>query len=62
MTVTETSSTLQKSERLHYSATVTLLYKETAQKVDIEAIDALCGLFGCEVGDILAHVPSKAAK
>ena len=32
-------------------ATITLLYKETAQKVDLEAIEKLCCLFGCEIGD-----------
>lgn len=34
-------------------ATVTLLYKETAQKIDIEALDKLCRLFECEVADML---------
>ncbi|MFO1369082.1 MAG: helix-turn-helix transcriptional regulator [Marinagarivorans sp.] len=34
-------------------ATVTLLYKETAQKVDLEAIEELCVLFKCGVGDPL---------
>ncbi|TWX70424.1 helix-turn-helix domain-containing protein [Colwellia sp. C1TZA3] len=33
--------------------TVTLLYKETAQRIDLEAIDKLCGLFDCEVEDLL---------
>ena len=33
--------------------TVTLLYKETAQCIDLEAIDKLCELFDCEVGDLL---------
>lgn len=33
--------------------TVTLMYKETAQKIDIEALDKLCCLFQCEVGDLL---------
>jgi putative transcriptional regulator len=33
--------------------TVTLLYKETAQRIDLEAIDKLCDLFECEVGDLL---------
>jgi putative transcriptional regulator len=32
--------------------TVTLLYKETAQKVDLEAIDKLCILFECGVGEL----------
>jgi len=33
--------------------TVTLLYKETAQRIDLDAIEKLCRLFGCEVGDLL---------
>ncbi|WP_375603252.1 helix-turn-helix domain-containing protein [Enterobacter hormaechei] len=33
--------------------TVTLMYKETAQKIDIEALDKLCQLFNCKVADIL---------
>jgi putative transcriptional regulator len=33
--------------------TVTLLYNETAQKVDLEAIEKLCALFECQVGDLL---------
>ena len=34
-------------------ATVTLLYKETAQKVDLDTIEKLCLLFGCGIGDLL---------
>jgi putative transcriptional regulator len=34
-------------------ATVTLLYKETAQKVDLEALEKICSLFNCSVGDLL---------
>lgn len=34
-------------------ATVTLLYKETAQKVDLDAIEKLCRLFECQIGDLL---------
>lgn len=33
-------------------ATVTLLYKETAKKVDVEAIEQLCLLFDCEIGEL----------
>lgn len=36
-------------------ATITLLYKETAQKVDLEAIEKLCMLFECQVGELLEH-------
>ncbi|MFA5678927.1 MAG: helix-turn-helix transcriptional regulator [Pseudomonas sp.] len=37
--------------------TVTLLYRETAQRVDLDALDKLCKLFECEVGDILEFIP-----
>ena len=33
--------------------TVTLMYKETAQKIDIEALDKLCRLFQCDISDML---------
>ena len=44
--------------------TVTLLYRETATRVDLEAVDKLCRLFECEVGDLFSftnslHQPSK---
>ena len=40
--------------------TVTLLYKETALKVDLEALDKLCDLFNCPLNDILEKVPSDS--
>lgn len=42
--------------------TVTLLYKETAKKVDLDAIDKLCVLFDCEVGDLLEKTEDKHEK
>ena len=38
--------------------TVTLLYKETAQRIDLDTIDKLCDLFECEVSDLLEKVKS----
>ena len=35
--------------------TVTLLYKETATRVDLSAINAMCELFDCDVGDLFSH-------
>lgn len=35
--------------------TVTLLYKETATRVDLESIEKLCQLFDCGVGDIFEY-------
>lgn len=39
--------------------TLTLMYKETAQKVDLDALEKLCELFDCEVHEILERVPAK---
>ncbi|WP_440905304.1 helix-turn-helix domain-containing protein [Catenovulum sp. SX2] len=33
--------------------TVTLMYKETAQKYDVIALDKLCELFSCDISDLL---------
>lgn len=35
--------------------TVTLLYKETASRIDLETLDRLCWLFSCDVGDLLEY-------
>ena len=37
-------------------STVTSLYKETATRLDLGAVDVLCNLFGCSVGDLFEHV------
>lgn len=36
--------------------TITLLYYEKAQQVDLETMDRLCRLFNCEVGDLFELV------
>jgi putative transcriptional regulator len=36
--------------------TITLLYNETATRVDLLAIDVLCKFFECSVGDLLEYV------
>ena len=41
--------------------TLTLLYKEDAQKLDLMALDKLCEFFGCEVHEILEWIPSKSS-
>lgn len=35
--------------------TVTLLYKETATRVDLDAVEKLCELFECEVGELFSY-------
>lgn len=59
-------STLMGREKLRISdvarltglnrSTITSLYRETATRVDLPAIDALCATFGCKVGDLLEFV------
>ena len=38
--------------------TITLLYNETAARVDIDAMDKLCALFNVTVGELFERVPS----
>jgi putative transcriptional regulator len=39
--------------------TVTLLYKETATRVDLEAIEILCRYFNCEIGELFELVDDE---
>lgn len=41
--------------------TVTLLYDETAVRVDLDAIDKLCSLFGVSVGELFERVADATA-
>ena len=41
--------------------TITLLYNETANRIDLQAIDSLCRLFKCSVGDLLEYKDSDNA-
>lgn len=41
--------------------TITLLYDETAARVDLEAIDRLCEYLGVSVAELFEYVPNKAA-
>ena len=36
-------------------STITALYKETATRVDIEAIDSICKYFKCGVSDLFEY-------
>lgn len=40
--------------------TITLLYDETAVRVDLDAIDKLCELFGVEVGALFERVADQS--
>jgi len=41
--------------------TITLMYNETANRIDLQAIDSLCRLFKCSVGDLLEYKDSDNA-
>ena len=42
-------------------STVAALYRETATRVDLPAINKLCGLFRCNVAELFEYVPDVDA-
>lgn len=42
--------------------TITLLYNETATRVDLDAVDALCKLFDCDLSSLLEYVPENSQR
>ncbi|MES9929882.1 MAG: helix-turn-helix transcriptional regulator [Candidatus Thiodiazotropha sp. 6PDIVS] len=36
--------------------TITLLYKETAQRVELDAMDRLCKFFDCQISELFEYV------
>jgi putative transcriptional regulator len=41
--------------------TLTRLYYETSERVELEALDRLCEYFGCEIEQLLEYVPDAAS-
>lgn len=39
--------------------TLTRLYYETAERVELDVLDKLCDYFGVEVSDLLERVPTQ---
>jgi putative transcriptional regulator len=39
-------------------STITALYRETATRVELPAIEQLCALFNCTVGELFEVVPA----
>lgn len=37
--------------------TITLLYRETAERVELDTMERLCKLFACGVGDLFEYIP-----
>jgi putative transcriptional regulator len=48
-------SDVERATGLHRHK-ITVLYKETAIKVDLDTIDKLCEFFECEVGELFERV------
>jgi len=42
--------------------TLTRLYHETVERIDIAALDVLCSYLCCHVGDLLEYIPTKDAE
>ncbi|WP_295680584.1 helix-turn-helix transcriptional regulator [uncultured Nevskia sp.] len=38
-------------------STLTAMYYETTQRIDLESVNALCRYFGCKVEDLFVYVP-----
>lgn len=36
-------------------STITALYKETATRIDLQAVEQLCRLFDCQVGELFEY-------
>jgi putative transcriptional regulator len=41
--------------------TVTLLYKETAQRIELDAMEKLCRLFNCQISDLFELIDDQPA-
>lgn len=39
--------------------TITLLYNETATRVDLETMNNLCKLFNCSLSDLFEFIPDE---
>jgi len=51
-------SDLERETGLHRNS-ITLLYKETASRVDLGTINKLCEYFECEVSDLFEYIPDE---
>jgi len=49
-------SDLERATGLHRNS-ITLLYKETATRIDLNTIDKLCEFFECKVSDLFEYIP-----
>jgi len=51
-------SDLARATGLHRNS-ISLLYKEEANRVELDTINKLCEHFKCEVSDLFEYIPEK---
>jgi len=51
---------LARETGLHRN-TITLLYKEEAARVELEAMEKLCIYFNCTIGDLFEFIPDESS-
>jgi putative transcriptional regulator len=49
---------VERETGLHRNS-ITLLYKETANRVELDTINRLCKLFDCTVADLFEYLPDQ---
>jgi len=52
---------LARETGLHRN-TITLLYKEEAARIELDAMEKLCDYFNCSVGELFEYVPENPKK
>ena len=52
---------LARETGLHRN-TITLLYKEEAARIELDAMEKLCVFFECSVGELFEYVPEQPKK
>lgn len=43
-------------------STITALCRESVVRIELPALDRLCRLFGCELGELLEYVPDQGGE
>jgi len=42
--------------------TVSKMYYEEIKRIDLQHLESICTLFGCELSDLIEFIPDKAAE
>ena len=41
-------------------STIAAMYHETCQRIELQAVEKLCTLFSCSVGDLFEYLPDES--